>query len=106
MTVEPFPLSTSGLLDSSSQSQPVLSPKSDTQGSEPSAADVLRSVLDWATRRCPCGPPDYEVDEPKICPLCLADRDDTVNGFCKAVESIIPPHLLQDMRRAVLRSTS
>lgn len=68
------------------------------------AKDVLRAVLDWATRRCPCGPPDYEYDEPKICPLCLADRDDTVNGFCKAVESTIPPHLLSQMRQVLAKA--
>lgn len=67
---------------------------------------AMVAVLDWAGRQCPCGPPDYEMDEPKICPLCLADRDDIVNGFCKAAESRVPPHILFDLRaRTALTST-
>ncbi len=66
-----------------------------------SALEALKAVRGWAGKRCPVGPPDYAPDEPKICPLCLADRDDIVDGFCKAVESTIPRHLLRQMDAAL-----
>lgn len=57
----------------------------------PTAQDVLKKVIDWASRRCPAD------DESVPCPLCGA-RADVPGDACKAVESIFPRELLRELR--------
>lgn len=65
--------------------------------------ETLKGVRHWASRRCPCGPPEYPVDEPKICPLCSANIDDPTT-WCKAVEAIFPRELLAKVDAAIAQA--
>lgn len=61
------------------------------------AVDVLRRVERWASSPCPC-----ENEQPNPCPLCGASVENL--EACKAVDKIIPPSLLGDMRAILARS--
>lgn len=61
------------------------------------AVAVLKEVIDWASRRCPC-----HNEEPNPCPLCGASVENL--EACKAVESIFPRDLLAKTRRVIDRA--
>src|SRR6478752_9350379 len=77
-------LSTTQLSRRPPMSDPLIHPN-------PTAQDVLKKVIDWASRRCPAD------DESVPCPLCGA-RADVPGDACKAVESIFPRELLRELR--------
>lgn len=62
----------------------------EVQKREQALLKVIRNVLTWAEQRCPC-----HNDEPKICPLCLADA---AKDACMSAENTIPRHLLTELR--------
>lgn len=65
----------------------------EVQKREQALLKVVRNVLTWAEQRCPC-----HNDEPKICPLCLADA---AKDACMSAENTIPKHLLTELRQAL-----
>jgi len=61
------------------------------------AVAMLKEVVDWASKRCPC-----HNDVPNPCPLCGASVENL--EACKAVESIFPRELLMKIRDVIARS--
>jgi hypothetical protein len=59
--------------------------------------ELARDLLEWASKRCPCGEPPYGYDEPKVCPLCDAHVD---KDSCKAVPATFPRKFLERLRDA------
>lgn len=59
------------------------------------ARKALITVEMWAKQRCPC-----DNDEPKICPLCRANRDNPQDG-CLSAERTMPAHVLKEVREVL-----